>query len=206
MAVTRILFVPIFLAMQRLSSETWATNGLLQLGAMATWQKKTSPYHGLLRIACYRTSIIIYVCLAYQEGSGSKVSKALTDLRIWRGWLISCSSWEFVTFFHQSWLSTWHGVQALMAFSNGYVHISEQKRGRDPHFGIFFHLAHRECKWNAKGGKEGKTRQAEEWGTKRGVSKRGRIWSVQWIKDSGTLEAVENLHRLKMRCRPCPWC
>jgi len=35
MAVTRILFVPIFLAMQRLSSETWATNGLLQLGAMA---------------------------------------------------------------------------------------------------------------------------------------------------------------------------
>ena len=35
MAFARILFVPMFIAMQRMSSEAWAQNGFLQIGAMA---------------------------------------------------------------------------------------------------------------------------------------------------------------------------
>ena len=62
MALARILFVPIFMAMQRMSSEAWAQNGFLQIGAMAP-PLNSSRIYFKMRLECLNPfDSLCYLC------------------------------------------------------------------------------------------------------------------------------------------------
>ena len=99
MAFARILFVPMFIAMQRMSSEAWAQNGFLQIGAMA-------PRLNLSRIFKMRMD-------RFEDLQVSTVFESVCF----------CLPFVFSTFFlfPLTLLRLAPRLEVLMAFSNGYV-------------------------------------------------------------------------------------
>jgi hypothetical protein len=97
MAFARILFVPMFIAMQRMSSEAWAQNGFLQIGAMAPRLNSSRIYFKMRmdrfeELQCL--NLFVSVCLL-------------------------CSPPFFL--FPLTLLRLCTRLEVLMAFSNGYV-------------------------------------------------------------------------------------